>query len=89
MPNTFYAQQHICYSVYNVCRCHGNSVCPSVHSTILTDVIGEYLKLFPRSWEYSPQLSALGNIVIIDYCLTLISCTFLTCSYTRALYQNS
>ena len=29
---------------------------------IVTDVIGEYLKFFPLSWEYSSQLSALGNI---------------------------
>jgi len=29
---------------------------------IVTDIIGEYLKLCPLSWEYSPWLSASGNI---------------------------
>jgi len=29
---------------------------------IVTYVIGEYLKFFPLSWEYSPRLTASGNI---------------------------
>ena len=52
----------MCNLCLGLISCYYFCIVWGITKQIVTDVIGEYLKFFPLSLEYSPRLSASGNI---------------------------
>ena len=55
---------------------------------IVTDVIGEYLKFFPLSWEYSPRLSASEDIPNFGEIILNIHLIVSNYLYNSQLFEN-